>query len=329
MQAWTIMGYGPHDLDDVRQLEIATPTPGTGELLIKVAAVGLNPADYKVIENGTWNDPHVIGMDAAGIVAGLGTGVTDFAVGDRVFYHGDLRRAGSLATYTVTTSQSVAHLPANVSLDAAAASLCGTLTAYQALHRKANLTTAQSVLIHAGGGAVGLAALQFAHQLGLQTITTTSARKRALVERVGADVIIDYHQTNVTQAVLDATNGRGVDVSLNTLGGEALAADTARMAYNGQIIAIGDGMPAHFDFDTRALSLNRAGLGGVYRSADPVGIHDLAAMATTVGEQLASSTLDPVIGATLSFNQAVIGLKHLKHDENLGKLVVHVDSSLK
>lgn len=101
------------------------------------------------------------------------------------------------------------------------------------------------------------------------------------------------------------------------------------MAYNGQIIAIGDGMPVHFDFDTRALSLSRAGLGGVYRSADPVGIHDLAVMATTVGEQLASGTLDPVIGATLSFNQAVIGLKHLKHDENLGKLVVHVDSSLK
>ncbi|WP_125573620.1 zinc-binding dehydrogenase [Levilactobacillus huananensis] len=328
MQAWTIMGHGPHDLDDVRQLEIATPTPRAGELLIKVGSVGLNPADYKVIENGTWNDPHVVGMDAAGIVAGLGSGVTGFTVGDRVLYHGDLRRAGSLATYTITTSQSVAHLPATVSLDSAAASLCGTLTAYQALHRKANLTAAKSVLIHAGGGAVGLAALQFAHQLGLRTIATTSDRKRALVERVGADVIINYHQADVTQAVLAATKGRGVDVSLNTLGGESLAEDTARMAYNGQIIAIGDGMPDHFDFDTRSLSLSRSGLGGVYRSEDPAGIHDLAIMATAVGKQLASGALDPVIGATLSFNQAVTGLKHLKHGENLGKLVVHVDSSL-
>lgn len=322
MKAWTITGTGTHDLAELKIQKIAEPVPATGELKVHVHAVGLNPADYKVIAGGSWPTPHVIGMDAMGTVAALGTGVTDFAVGDRVFYHGDLRRAGSLAEFTVTTSLSVAHVPDQVSDAQAAASLCGTLTAYQALHRKANLATAKSILIHAGGGAVGLAALQFARQLGLQTITTTSVRKRSLIEQIGADTIIDYHQTDVTAAVLTATQGRGVDISLNTIGGAELAADTDRMAYNGQIIAIGDGYPEHIDLDERALGLIRSGLGGVYRSQDPTGIHDLGVMATAVAQQLANGQLDPMIGSVLPFDQARSGLQRLERGDQLGKIVV-------
>lgn len=324
MKAWTITGAGPHRLNELQLQDVPAPTPRAGELQVRVHAVGLNPADYKVIEGGSWQTPHVIGMDVAGEITRIGAEVTGFSVGERVFYHGDLRQSGSLAEFTVTRSWSVAKIPVGVSYEQAAASLCGTLTAYQALYRKANLRLARTVLIHAGGGAVGLAALQFAHQLGLTTITTTSARKRPLIERVGADVIIDYHTENVTERVLAATNGRGVDLSINTIGGEELAADVDRLAYNGQLIAVGDGYPQHFDFDGKALGLTRSGLGGVYRSNDFTGIHDLATMATTVGDLLAAGKFDPVIDQVLPFDQAQAGLMTLQCGENLGKIVVQI-----
>jgi len=324
MKAWTITGPGPHSLEELQLQDIPEPLPAADEITVRVRAVGLNPADYKVIESGSWDDPHVVGLDVAGEVVAIGSNVSDWSVGKRVMYHGDLRRNGSLAEFTVTTHLSAAPIPNSVSFEQAAASLCGTLTAYQAFYRKANLSELPTVLIHAGGGAVGLAALQFARDLHLPTITTVSARKRPLVERVGAGTIIDYHQTDVTQAVMKATAGRGVGLSINTIGGESLAADVDRMAYNGQIIAIGDGMPAHLDLNAKALSIARSALGGAYRSENPTEIADLGLMAGVVGQKLAAGEFDPVIDRVLPFNQAATGLKLLKHDENLGKLVVRV-----
>lgn len=324
MKAWTITGPAPHTLSELKLTEVPEPTAAAGEVKVYVRAVGLNPADYKVIETGTWQTPHVIGMDVAGEIVSTGQDVTNWAVGDRVMYHGDLRRAGSLAEFTVTTQLSLAPIPSNVSFERAAASLCGTLTAYQALYRKANLSELPSVLIHAGGGAVGLAALQFARDLHLKTITTTSARKRPLVESVGADVIIDYHQENVTDAVLAATDGLGVGLSLNTIGGNELAADVARMAYNGQIIAIGDGRPTEINLEDKALGITRSALGGAYRSHNPQEIGDLGFMAGVVGQKLATGEFNPVIDRILPFDNAALGLEMLKRGDNLGKLVVRV-----
>lgn len=326
MRAWIVSNQTSHKLDQLKMADVPVPLPGDDELQIKVHAVGLNPVDYKVIESGiaAWSMPHTIGIDVAGEVVKVGLRASGFKVGDRVFYHGDLRRNGSLAKYTVTLAASVAHLPAELSYQQGAAILCANLTAYQALHRKVNLTTAHSVLIHAGGGAVGLAALQLAHELGLQTITTVSERKLALVERVGADTIIDYQNEDVTKAVLAATNGRGVDISLNTIGGQELAADTARMAYNGQIVAIGDGYPEHVDLDERALSLIRSSLGGVYRSNDQMQIHDLAVMADGVAQLVIAGKLDPLIGDVEPFEQAAAGLAALKAGTNVGKTVIQV-----
>ncbi|BDZ31793.1 zinc-binding dehydrogenase [Lactiplantibacillus sp. WILCCON 0030] len=326
MKAWVVKNQAHLGLEQLRLLDVPIPKPQVAELQVKVQAVGLNPVDYKIIDSGVaaWQYPHTIGIDVAGEVSAVGPDVTDFKLGDRVFYHSDLRRNGALATYNVTLAASVAKLPDALSYVQGAAILCANLTAYQALIRKVNLTNAQTVLIHAGGGAVGLAALQLAKQLGLRTITTVSARKRALVEKVGADTIIDYHQEDVTAAVLKATEGRGVDVSLNTIGGSELAADAARMAYNGQIVAIGDGMPQHFDFDDHALALIRSGLGGVYRSNDPVQIHDLAVMAQAVAKLVVAAKLDPLIGDVQPFDQVPTALQTIKSGRNVGKLVIQV-----
>ncbi|WP_164511507.1 zinc-binding dehydrogenase [Levilactobacillus cerevisiae] len=326
MKAWTITGPAPHTLDDLTLTDVPEPTPSADEVKVYVRAVGLNPADYKVIADSTTTAPRVVGMDCAGEIVAVGAHVTDWAVGDRVMYHGDLRRAGSLAEFTVTTPLSLAPIPSNVSFELAAASLCGTLTAYQALYRKANLSELPTVLIHAGGGAVGIAALQFAHDLHLKTITTTSARKRPLIEKVGADVIIDYHQEDVTAAVMKATDGKGVGLSINTIGGAELAADVDRMAYNGQIIAIGDGMPADLDLDSKALGITRSALGGVYHSNNSQEIADLGFMAGVVGQKLAVGEFDPIVDRILPFDDAAEGLKILQRGENLGKLVIQIQS---
>jgi len=158
----------------------------------------------------------------------------------------------------------------------------------------------------------------------LKTITTTSTRKRPLVESVGADVIIDYHQEDVTAAVLAATDGLGVGLSLNTIGGNELAADVARMAYNGQIIAIGDGRPTELNLEEKALGITRSALGGAYRSHNPQEIGDLGFMAGVIGQKLATVEFNPVIDRILSFDNAALGLEMLKRGDNLGKLVVRV-----
>ena len=328
MKAWVVTDSQALGVGALKQIEVPVPTPAQNEIQVKIKAVGLNPVDYKVINSGVaaWQYPHTVGIDAAGEVTALGDGVTDFKVGDRVFYHGDLRRNGSLAEYAVTLSTGVAHLPAALTYEQGAAILCANLTAYQALYRKVNLATARSVLVHAGGGAVGLAALQLAKLLGLKTITTVSARKRALVDQVGAaDVVIDYHHEDVTQAVLAATDGHGVDISINTIGGAELAADTARMAYNGQIVAIGDGYPDHVELDARALGLIRDGLGGVYRSNDPVLIHDLATMATAIGQLVVAKKLQPMLGQVSAFATVPAALQVLQAGSNIGKLVINVE----
>ncbi|MFC6180152.1 zinc-binding dehydrogenase [Lactiplantibacillus daowaiensis] len=326
MRAWIVPNSMQLGLANLQLVDVAMPYPNDDELQVKVHAVGLNPVDYKVIASGVadWQTPHVIGIDVAGEVTRLGKAITDFKVGDRVFYHGDLRRNGGLAEYTTTLAASVAHLPRALSYEQGAAILCANLTAYQALYRKVNLTNVHSILIHAGGGAVGLAALQLAKQLGLQTITTVSARKRDLVTAIGADTIIDYQHEDVTAAVLDATDGRGVDVSLNTIGGAELAADTDRMAYNGQIVAIGDGYPDHVELDERALSLIRSGLGGVYRSNDHYQIHDLAVMATAMAQLVIDGDVEPMIGMVQPFEDAQVALKALQAGTSRGKTVIRV-----
>jgi NADPH:quinone reductase len=119
--------------ETLRVMDLPKPEPGPGEIRVRVQAVGLNPADYKLAADGhpDWNYPFVLGLDVAGIVDALGEGVTEWSIGDRVFYHGDLSKPGGYAEYAITTSHTSARIPEGVSFTEAAALPCAGMTAYQ------------------------------------------------------------------------------------------------------------------------------------------------------------------------------------------------------
>lgn len=259
--------------------------------------------------------PAYFWLDVAGEVVTTGAAVTGFKAGERVFYHGDLTKNGGFAEYAVVKSY-----------EQAAALLCGAMTAYAAVYRKANLTNRHSVLIHAGSGGVGGIAIQLAKQIGLTVYTTVSARKRAFVQSLQPDHIIDYQTTDVTATIKELTQGLGVDLIINTIGSTEATADLQRLAYNGALVTIvGEPDLSHYDLGRYGQSVLSVNLGGAHQSHNPQQQADLATMATALGELVVTKKLDPMIDHVLSFEQIPQGLQALKQHLISGKLVARID----
>jgi len=188
--------------------ELPTPEPGPNELLIRIASVSVNPADWKDREGHlsryyTYQFPYVIGMDAAGVVAKVGAGVTDYQVGDRVLtcsYHGK-GRWGSYAEYVATPLQTVARLPPSITFDQGATVPIAGLTAWQAVVDKGQVGAGQRILVHGASGAVGSFALQFAKSRGALVAATSSGAKADYVRGLGADFVIDYKTRNIADEI--------------------------------------------------------------------------------------------------------------------------------
>lgn len=320
MQALVVPTKAARKLTDLTWTARPIPQPGPDQVLIRTQAVGLNPVDYKVIEAGVagWQFPHTVGLDVAGVVEAVGSQVTAFVPGQRVCGHGDLGQDGAFADFVVAQAAALAAIPATVSFETAAGSLCAGLTAYQALFRKVNLAAAETVLIHAGAGGVGCMAIQLAKAQGKTVFTTVSASKQAFVASLHPDAVIDYRTTNVTNRIQDLTQGRGVDVIVNTIGQPD--ADVPRLAYNGQLVCVLDTptqVPA-----SQALTVSNLDLGGAHRSGNPAQIADLGRMTRELLTLVAAGTVDPLISQVISRQEIPTGLQALKDHRVLGKLVV-------
>lgn len=217
MKAVRIHRYGGPEV--LSYEEVPQPEPGPGELLVKVMAAGVNPVDWKIREGRLQNRlkfplPFIPGWDLAGIVAGIGIGVTRFKEGDEVYSHPRFSPRGAYAQYTVVLESEVARKPKSVDfVHAAAIPLCA-LTAWQALFDAAKLDQGQTVLIHAAAGGVGTFALQLAKWRGAKVIGTASRGNVEFIRALGVDVPLDY-----TSAPFEGEL-RDVDVVLDTIGGE-------------------------------------------------------------------------------------------------------------
>lgn len=219
MQALQLTKYGSSD--HVAFAELPRPTPGPGELLVRVHAVGLNPID-NLIPNGDFKPilklrlPATLGSDLAGVVVEVGSGVTRFHVGDAVYASIFDTPYGSLAEFAVVPEQAAALKPANLDFVQAASIPMVGLTAWQAMHERMQLQPGQKVFIPAGSGGIGTFAIQLAKHLGARVGTTTSTANLALVHGLGADEVIDYTQQPFEQVLRD------YDAVLGTLRGDGL-----------------------------------------------------------------------------------------------------------
>jgi NADPH2:quinone reductase len=211
-------------------LELAeVPTPEIADayqLLVRVHAAGLNPLDTKVRKlHFMYPDhlPAILGCDGAGVVERVGAAVTRFRRGDEVyFFNGGLGgEAGTYAEYTLVHEAHAAAKPKRLSMIEAAAVPLVLITAWEALYDRVALTRGEAVLIHAGAGGVGHVAIQLARLRGARIATTVSgADKAAFARSLGAELTIDYHREDFVAAAQRWTGGRGVDVVLDTVGGE-------------------------------------------------------------------------------------------------------------
>jgi NADPH2:quinone reductase len=203
---------------EVLQLqETATPIPGPGEVLVKIAAAGVNFID---IYHRTGSYPHDLpftpGLEAAGVVEALGPGVTEFGPGDRVAYSSQI---GAYAQYSLVPADKLVPVPAEVQLNQAAAVLLQGMTAHYLTHSTYPLQPEHTCLIHAAAGGTGQMVVQMAKMRGAMVIGTTSTQEKArLAREAGADEVILYSEQDFESETMRLTDGRGVDVVYDSVG---------------------------------------------------------------------------------------------------------------
>lgn len=227
-------------LKDVPEPVLTAPD----QVKVRLRAAGINPIDTKLRARGLLVPdalPHILGCDGAGEVVEIGADVRHLAVGDAVWYcHGGLgREPGNYAEYNVVPAVVARRAPAGVDAFYAAAGPLVLITAWEALFDRARLQADQTVLVHAGAGGVGHVAIQLARWAGARVCTTVSATGNAeFVRGLGAERVIDYRGEDFVAAVNDWTDGRGVDVVLDCVGGETFRRSLAAAAHYGDVVTL-------------------------------------------------------------------------------------------
>ncbi|MEU6307397.1 NADP-dependent oxidoreductase [Streptomyces chartreusis] len=300
---------GPEVLKEVR---IERPAPRPNEVLVRVRAAGVNPTDWKHRENGGFlgEPPFVLGWDVSGVVEAVGIGVAAFRPGDEVF--GMLPYPfghGSHAEYVIAPVRALTHKPSVIGHTEAGALPLVSLTAWQALTEHSDVRPGQRVLIHAAAGGVGHVAVQIAKARGAYVIGTASAGKHEFLRGLGADEVIDYRETDFTEAVKD------VDVVLDTLGGETSVRSLRVLRPGGVVVSI---LPVGSDeFGEEA---ERLGVRAVRMLLDA----DRAGM-QAIAELVEQGKLRPEIAGTFPLADAAEAHALGETGRTTGKLVLTVD----
>jgi NADPH2:quinone reductase len=223
--------------------EVPCPIPKRGEVLVRIAASGVNPLDLKIragkADHAKVPLPAILGMDLAGVVESVGPEVQAFKPGDKVFgLTGGIGGVpGTLAEFAAVDSNLIAIQPKNFTMRQAAALPLSFITAWEGLVDHARVRAGQKVLIHAGAGGVGHIAVQVAVALGAEVFATVSPEKSAIVERFGAKAI-NYKNTATEAYVNQHTGGEGFDVIYDTVGGATLDASFAAVRpYTGHVVS--------------------------------------------------------------------------------------------
>jgi NADPH2:quinone reductase len=236
MQGWIVRSFGGPEV--MQWADLPTPSPGPGQLLVRVHASGINFAETRM-RAGTYSGqelPFVMGMESAGVIEAVGRDVSGFAVGDRVFG----RARGSHATHVLIDALHALPLPATLDFVQGAAIPVGWLTAWHALYTIANVRAGERVLIEAVASSVGSAALQIAKWQGCWVAGTASRDDKCARGRAaGADAAYNYKTMDLPAEVMRDTQGHGIDIGLMTIGEETATALFDSMAAEGRIVMYG------------------------------------------------------------------------------------------
>jgi len=227
--------------DQLKLEDAPEPQTQAGQVIIRVRAAGINPADLVRLSGrlGSLPLPYIPGTDVCGEVESLGAGVSNLKRGQRVFGRA---LTGGYAEKTCLAAEEAVPLPANLSFDEGAAIPIPFYTAYHGLHNKAAMKSGESVLVSAGGGGVGVAAIQLARLAGARVITTVGSREKAeRVAALGAHVAVNYKEQDFVAEVQKFTDNKGIDVIIENVAADNLAKDFLAAALRARIVVIGTG----------------------------------------------------------------------------------------
>ncbi len=303
--------------------EERTPQPGAGEVLIRMRAIGVNPVET-YIRAGKYARlpalPYTPGNDGSGVVEQIGQSVTLFKPGDRVYTAGTV--SGAYAEFALCKTEQIHRLPENISFAQGAAIGTPYATAYRGLFQRAEAKPGETVLVHGASGGVGTAAVQLARARGLRVFGTAGSDegRKAVIEQ-GAHEVFDHHAPDHFDQIMNATNGRGVDVIVELLANVNLAKDLTILAKGGRVAVIGS--RGWIEIDPRDTMQRDADIRGMVlpnaSSAEMASIH----AALIAG--LENGTLHPVIGKEFPLSEAAQAHRAVMEPGALGKIVLITD----
>ncbi len=306
---------------EVMQLEeIPKPRPEGGQVLVRVKAAGVNPADT-YMRSGAYAIkpplPYTPGVDAAGTIEAVGEGVTGVKPGDRVYTSGSL--TGAYAEYAVALESQVHPLPERVTFSQGAGVYVPCATAYRALHHFAHARGAETILVHGASGGVGIVSVQFARAMGMMVIGTAGTEQGLeLVKREGAHHAFDHRAPGYMDAILKATAGRGVDIILEMLANVNLGADLKLLAPRGRVVVIGS--RGDVTITPRDLMARDASIYAFVLWNIPPDAAADAHAAIIAGLEI--GTLRPVVGKELPLAEAPRAHKEVIESRAFGKIVL-------
>ena len=316
MRAWRV-----HELGDPSQVmsfdEVDQPVPGEGQVLVKVRAAALNFPDV-LMAMGMYQEkpplPYTPGVELCGEIVETGQRVIGSPSGG----------PGAFAEYALMDAAAAFPVPDGMSDEKAASLYLTYQTGYVGLHRRAHLQAGETLLVHAGAGGVGTAAIQLGKAAGATVIATAGgARKTEVCKQLGADHVIDYTSEDFVSIVKDVTGGRGADVIYDPVGGDVFDKSRKCIAFEGRIVVVGftsgriPEAPAN-----HLLVKNYSVVGlhwGLYRKYEP-------AVFTETHEKLVrlvqDGSVDPLVGEVLPLDQAPQALLKLASRDTVGKVVL-------
>lgn len=240
MKAIVVREFGGPEV--LQLAEIPTPAPGPGQVVVKIKAAGVNPADT-YMRSGTYAVkpplPYTPGGDGAGTIESIGSGVTGWNAGDRVYLAGSV--TGTYAEYALATAAQIYRLPGRVTFAQGAGIHVPYATAYYSLYEVAHARPGENVLVHGASGGVGVAAVQIARAAGMRVIGTASSEKgRELAKREGAHEALDHKDPKHFDRVMELTGNKGADVIVEMLANVNLGNDLKILAQHGRVAVIGN-----------------------------------------------------------------------------------------
>ncbi|WP_411341849.1 NADP-dependent oxidoreductase [Sphingopyxis sp. J-6] len=335
MQGFVLNRYGGPETTGLQ--EVARPVPGAGDVLVRVHAAGLNPVDFKTRDGMLkvvqgYDLPVVMGNELAGTVEHCGHGAAAFKPGDRVFARVPKGRMGAFAEYAAIPASHLALLPASIDFETAAGVPLAGLTALQALRDELRLKPGSRVFIPGGAGGVGTFAIQIAKWLGAEVTTTASPRGRALVERLGADRVIDYTTQNFENEIGD------MDGAFDLIGGDTLEKCFGVVKPGGMVVSVagmpepltarkdlgrGAGLAALFWFASFGLRAKARKHGVTYRY---LFMHPSGSELAELAQLIVDGKLEPVIDRIFPFAEIGDAIAYLESGRAKGKIVVRMES---